>query len=98
MMVQLKVFALLVLCFSYETSSQLLSENKRKVVLQLKSSETNSFYENDLHLIPTQKKMMYESTRLQKKEAFFDLFKWPKNYEGFVIVPYWISRNSHFCE
>lgn len=97
-MVQLKVFAVFLLCFSKDTNSQLSSEKTRKVLLKLKSSESSIFFENDLNLLPQQTKMMYESSRLQKKEAFFDLFKWPKNHEGFVIVPYWISRSSLFCE
>lgn len=28
----------------------------------------------------------------------FDLYLWPKTKEGFVVVPYAISRGSQFCE
>jgi hypothetical protein len=88
-MVQLKYFAIFLLCISEKANSQLSKE-------KVKSSEFKNDFESDLYLMPQQKKMMY-SLRLQKKETF-DVYKWPKNFEGYVIVPYWISRGALFCK
>jgi hypothetical protein len=89
-MVWLKVFAIFVVWSSGKVDSQLSKE-------RFKSSELKNEFESDLFLMPVQKKMMYNSLRLQKKEAF-DVYKWPKNFDGFVVVPYWISRGALFCE
>jgi hypothetical protein len=88
-MVHLRYFAIFVLCISEEVTSK---EKTKRV----KSSEND--FESDLFLMPQQQKMMYNSLRLHKKEALFDVYKWPKNFEGFVIVPYWISRGALFCK
>lgn len=93
-MVQLKYFAIFVLCISEKASSQLSKERIKRV----KSSELNDDFESDLNLMPQQKNMMYNKMRLHKKEALFDVYKWPKNFEGFVIVPYWIPRGALFCK
>jgi hypothetical protein len=85
-MVLLKIFAIYLLWSSKKVGSQLSKE-------RFKSSE----FESDLFLMPQQQKMMYNSARLQQKEAF-DVYKWPKNFEGFVVVPYWISRGALFCK
>lgn len=58
----------------------------------------DNFFEDDLILLPQQRRMMYEKMRLHKKEITYEMYQWPKNYEGFVIVPYWISRFSGFSE
>lgn len=58
----------------------------------------DNFFEDDLVLLPQQRRMMFEKTRLHKKEITYEMYQWPKNYEGFVIVPYWISRFSGFSE
>lgn len=91
-MVQLKYFAIFILCVSDKANSQLSKENVKRV----RSSDND--FESDLYLMPQQKKMMYTSMRLHKKEALFDLYKWPKSYDGFVIIPYWISRGALFCK
>lgn len=85
-MVLLQIFAIFILWTSARVDSQVSKE-------RTKSSE----FESDLFLMPQQQKMMYNSQRLQKKEAF-DVYKWRKNFDGFVIVPYWISRGALFCK
>jgi hypothetical protein len=93
-MVELKFFAIFLLSISEVTNSQLSKEK----VIRVTSSESKNEFESDLFLMPQQKKMMYNSLRLTKKEALFDVYKWPKNFDGFVIVPYWISRGALFCK
>lgn len=89
-MVWLKIFAIFVLWTSTKVDSQRSKE-------RFKSSEVKFEFESDLFLMPQQQKMMYNSARLQAKEAL-DGYKWPKNFDGFVVVPYWISRGSLFCK
>lgn len=89
-MVWWKVFAIFVVLSSGKVRSQLSRE-------RYKNSDFKNEFESDLFLMPQQKKMMYNSVRLQQKEAF-DVYKWPKNFDGFVIVPYWISRGALFCK
>lgn len=89
-MVWWKVFAIFVVWSSGKVDSQLSKE-------RYKSSELKNEFESDLFLMPQQKKMMYNGLRQGPKEAF-DVYKWPKNFEGFVVVPYWISRGALFCK
>lgn len=90
-MVHLNCFAIFVVCIFGEVNLQLSKEK----IKRLKISEND--FESDLYLMPQQKSIMYNNLRLQKKETF-DVYKWPKNFEGFVIVPYWISRGALFCK
>ena len=60
-------------------------------------SEHNDFH-CDLNLMPSQKKMMYLEYRLPSKDLAFDSYKWPKNHEGLVVVPYRISKTSLLCK
>lgn len=58
----------------------------------------SDFVEDDLVLLPQQRKMMFDRPRLIKKEITYEMYQWPKNYEGFVIVPYLFPRFSGFSE
>ncbi|CRK89460.1 CLUMA_CG003201, isoform A [Clunio marinus] len=98
-MVQLQHFSVLILLLLQRTNSQLdfddeETDESKKIIL--KTNKLN--FHCDLHLLPQQKKIMYLTTvpSSRKYKISFDLYKWPKNKEGFVIVPYYISRNSHF--
>jgi hypothetical protein len=89
-MVWWKVFAIFVVWSSGKVHTQLSKE-------RYKSSELKNDFESDLFLMPQQKKLMYNSLRQQPKEAF-DVYKWPKNFDGFVVVPYRISRGALFSK
>lgn len=52
----------------------------------------------DLNLMPSQQKMMYLDFRLSSKDIAYDSYKWPKNQDGLVYVPYRISKSSQFCK
>ena len=103
-MVRLKYFPVLILLLTSTTSSEsddeeLAESKKLPLKVKTKLSGMNDFHCN-LHLMPQQQKMMYSeySNNVQKREVSFDLYKWPKNKDGLVIVPYYVSRTSLYCE
>lgn len=100
-MVQLKCFAVVICLLSQSAAVDLVNEESKNIVLKSKKSHKlgpNNHFHCDLSLLPQQKKMMYYGLREQQTERSFDIYKWPKNKEGLVIVPYWISRNSQYSE
>lgn len=99
-MVRLKYFSIFILFASHKANSDLLSEESKKIVLQTKTKvyKSNDFH-CDLTLLPQQKKLMYFAARSDARaDLSYDLFRWPKNKNGHVIVPYAISRTSPFCK
>lgn len=102
-MVHLRLSVILVICAS-SISSTKVYEGTTKELKDARSSvegdplaEHNDFH-CDLNLMPSQKKLMYYEYRLQRKESSYDMYKWPKNKEGSVIVPYRISHTSLFSK
>jgi hypothetical protein len=101
MMVWLVNIVVFILFVQQNVSSKLVQEESKKVYATSKKSHksaSNNHFHCDLSLLPSQKKMMYYGEQLRDAGASFDIYKWPKNQNGFVIVPYWISRNSHYSE
>lgn len=98
-MVQLKLFAILFLFVSQRTRSELVSEESKKILLK-KSSKflLKKPFECDLVLQAQQEAMMYPSENSPKVYVSLDSYTWPKTKEGHVIVPYYISRGSHYCK
>lgn len=93
---QLKLVAIFVLLL-HKTSSDQVSEESKKIVLKPKAKVFNGKnFQCDLTLLPQQKKLMYFGAR--SADESYDLFRWPKNKNGQVVVPYLISKTSHFCK
>lgn len=91
-MVQLEHFAtLFILLLSQKVKSQLaIDDGKKNAKSKLQSDD---HFESDLVLLPQQSQMMYYDVF---DEGSFDSYKWSKNSEGHVIVPYRISKASHY--
>lgn len=82
-------------------SCDLATEESKKSFAKSKKSfklEANDNFHCDLSLLPQQKKMMYYGLADHQTERAFDIYKWPKNKAGLVVVPYKISRNSQYSE
>jgi hypothetical protein len=58
----------------------------------------NDDFHCDLSLTKQQERMMYEGLPSHHTERAFDIYKWPKNKAGLVVVPYKISRSSQYSE
>lgn len=99
-MVQLKFLSIFILFVSQKTSSELLAEESKKVVLKSKGKVYNGKqqFHCDLSLLPVQKQLMFYGTRSESADVSYDLFRWPKNEDGHVIVPYVISKTSKYCK
>jgi hypothetical protein len=103
-MFHLKLSTLLVFCVSKSTSSIHVREGTKKDLQAKNFASSHDALANhndfhcDLNLMPSQQKLMYYEYRLQRKEPSYDLYKWPKNQEGSVIVPYRISQTSLFSK
>lgn len=101
-MVYIWIFALVIFCASKSVNLINVLEGTKKDLL-LKSgshdalSEHNDFH-CDLNLMPSQQKLMYYEYRLKRNEPSYDLYKWPKNHDGQVTVPFRISKTSLFCK
>lgn len=82
------------------------AESKHIVVRSKDETFAKNFAKNDFHcdltLLPQQKKLMYFGARSDVSSASadvsYDLYRWPKNKEGFVVVPYTIPKSSKYCE
>lgn len=95
---RLKLVAIFVLLL-HKTSSDQVSEESKKIVLKTKAKVFNGKnFQCDLTLLPQQKKLMYFGVRSASADVSYDLFRWPKNKNGQVVVPYAISKTSHFCK
>lgn len=92
-MVQFKQFAVFILLISQKVNSQLVTAESKKSTKGRLHAGDNDHFECDLVLLPQQSQMMYYDVF---DEGSFDLYKWSKNNEGFVIVPYRISKVSHY--
>ncbi len=102
-MVQLKCLFILILLtrLSHSNSTELSSEESKKVVSRSKDhSYDKDDFQCDLTLLPQQKKLMYFGSRSDASAAdvSYDLYRWPKNKEGYVIVPYAIPKSSKYCK
>lgn len=100
-MVQLKLFSIFVLLASSETSSEFEAEESKKIVTKAKykfRSEAADHFQCDLELLPEQREAMYLPSHIRKSDGPRELYKWPKDKEGFVIVPYRISYSSFYCK
>lgn len=100
-MVELKYFAVFILLLHQSINSELVVEESKQIFVKskknYKSGQSKDFH-CDLSLLPQQKKMMFSGLRMMRNEKLFDIYKWPKNNDGSVIVPYWISRDSQYSE
>lgn len=83
----------------YETSADHATDESKKIVVKTKGKVYNDKnFQCDLTLLPQQKKLMYFGARSTSADASYDIFRWPKNSDGQVIVPYAISKTSQFCK
>lgn len=95
-MVQFKLFPIFMLFISQSsTSSDQVDGESKKIILVAKKAQNGKQFHCDLSLLPAQKRLMYYSA---KSEGSMDLYNWPKNKEGHVIVPYVISKASHYSK
>lgn len=90
-MVQLKCFSIFLLLAAHNTSSSELSVQRKN------RAHAADHFQCDLELLPQQEAAMYQSVRV-KKEVPHESYKWPKDKDGLVIVPYRISQSSQFCK
>lgn len=101
-MVQLKFLSVFVLFIASKADdSDSSSEESKKVILKTKVKArlgASKPFQCDLVLMSEQKELMFSESRLIKTEVSFDSYNWPKTKTGHVIVPYHISRSSHYCE
>lgn len=101
-MVQLKFLSLFVLFIASDADdSDLSGEESKKIILKTKvkaRSGASKPFQCDLVLMNEQKELMFSESRLIKTEVSFDSYNWPKTNTGHVIVPYHISRSSHYCK
>lgn len=97
------LFVLVLLCqLSHNIYSELLSEESKKIVVHSKEQlyEKGDF-QCDLTLLPQQKKLMYFGSRSDASasaDVSYDLYRWPKNKDGYVVVPYSIPKSSKYCK
>lgn len=99
-MVQFKLFLILMFFTSQSATSSdqvpdQVDEGSKKIVLVAKKAQHGKQFHCDLSLLPAQKRLMYYSA---KSDGAMDLYNWPKNKEGKVIVPYVISKASHYSK
>lgn len=80
---------------SDQVSDQVDEGSKKIILIAKKAPSHGKQFHCDLSLLPAQKRLMYYSG---KSEGAMDLYKWPKNKEGHVIVPYVISKASHYSK
>lgn len=97
-MVQLKCISIFLLFFSHNSGSELAAEESKTVSVRSKKALAADHFQCDLELLPQQEASMYRSVRVKKSEVPHDLYKWPKDKDGFVIVPYRIAQSSQFCK
>lgn len=100
-MVKLKCLCILILFTTHEIDSELLNEESKKIVVQSKDELYNKGdFQCDLTILPQQKKLMYFGARSDASAAdvSYDLYRWPKNKDGYVIVPYSIPKSSKYCK
>lgn len=93
-MVHFKYLSIFILIVSQTADTK--KEEITKIVIKPKhkvSAEDGEHFQCDLVLLPQQQQMMYYDAY---DEGSFDVYKWPKNGEGHVIVPYRISKASHY--
>lgn len=87
---------------SAELSDEITDEESKKIVIRSKDETIDKKdFQCDLTLLPQQKKLMYFGARSDATGAAdvsYDLYRWPKNKEGFVIVPYSIPKSSQYCK
>lgn len=96
-MVRLELFTIQICLLVQCWCSELVPEESKKIYSKVKSkSDGGKDFNCDLQLLPQQQQLMYVKVRVKKSEASVDLYKWPKNKEGYVIVPYRISKS--YCE
>lgn len=99
---QLKCLFVLILFVQlvHNNSTELSTEESRKIIVRAKDHvQHRADFQCDLTLLPQQKKLMYLSARSgASADASYDLYRWPKNKDGFVIVPYAIPKSSKYCE
>lgn len=99
-MVQLKFLKIFLFIMVECAKSELLSEESKLVKIRMgkvKSGAAKPF-QCDLNLMSEQKELMYSESKIIKTSVSFDSYNWPKTSTGHVIVPYHISRSSHYCE
>lgn len=101
-MVKLQCLFILILLsqLSHNICSELLNEESKKIVVHSKDQlYDKGDFQCDLTLLPQQKKLMYFGARSDASaDVSYDLYRWPKNKDGFVIIPYSIPKSSKYCK
>lgn len=85
---------------SHNIGSELLNEESKKIVVHSKDQLYDpGDFQCDLTLLPQQKKLMYFGARSDASaDVSYDLYRWPKNKDGYVVVPYSIPKSSKYCK
>lgn len=98
---QLKCLFILILFVQlvHNNSTDLSNEESKKFVVRAKDHVQNKpDFQCDLTLLPQQKKLMYFASRSGgSADASYDIYRWPKNKDGYVVVPYAIPKSSKYC-
>lgn len=102
-MVKFKCLFMLILFTWHKIDSKHLNEENKKIVVYSKDELYNKGdFQCDLTLLPEQKKRMYIGSRSDASAASadvsYDLYRWPKNKDGYVVVPYSIPKSAKYCE
>lgn len=99
-MVQLKLLSVFVLFIVECAKSELSSEESKLVKIRMGKvrSGASKPFQCDLNLMSEQKELMFSESKIIKTTVSFDSYNWPKTSTGHVIVPYHISRSSHYGE
>jgi hypothetical protein len=63
------------------------------------SSEYGSFYQGDIRLLPEQRDIIEDKSPIGERTGIIHPFyRWPKNSDGMVIVPYVFDYVAQFCK
>lgn len=102
-MVHFKYFCWIFLLLAVNVNARLVKEESKKFAVKSKakgklSSGMGENFKCDLELLPEQEELMYGRVRVRKADVSIETYKWSKNKEGLVIVPYRISQSAQYCK
>jgi hypothetical protein len=65
-----------------------------------KESENGEFFQGDIVLLPEQKEYLTASkSGVPTRTGWLDeYYRWPKDNDGYVILPYTLAAKSKFCK
>lgn len=70
-----------------------------------KELENGAFYQGDIILLPEQKELLQSFPNVTEEDnvptrtgLISEQYRWPKNNQGFVILPFEIDSQSQYCK